>query len=213
MEVGALFEVPATPMAYLVDPDGRTASPLVAGRSAILGLAATSTDGRESPGVEYSTPELLAAETTPAPVNGARYQEGLAVGSIVSFFDLPGLNGRNVALDRFRGKTLLVLFTDPIHPPCGEVAARLQQLAKADGAPTTVLVARGDAETNRAWATRHGVTLPIGLQHSWDVSREFGLLAVPIAYLVDDHGALAAPVAVGADEVLDLAESAHGARQ
>ena len=208
MEVGALFEVTATPTAYLVDADGRTASPLVAGRTAILGLAASSTAGGETARVESPSPELMDAVTTPAPVNGARYLGGLDGGSLAPGFDLPDLTGGTVALDQFRGKHVLLVFTDPSHPPCGDLAAQLERLGGADSGRAIVLIARGDLETNRAWATEHGVTLPIGLQQHWDISREYGLLATPSAYLVDERGYIAAPAAFGADEILNLAEGA-----
>ena len=208
MEVGALFEVAATPTAYLVDEDGRTASPLVAGRAAILGLAASSATGHQAARVESPSPALLDAETTPAPVNGARYRDGLDGGSVAPGFTLPGLNGGTVALDQLRGKRVLLVFTDPAHPPCGDLAARLEPLGSGDSGPAIVLIARGDLETNRAWAAVHGVTLPIGLQRRWDISREYGLLATPAAYLVDERGFISAPAALGADEVLSLAEGA-----
>jgi hypothetical protein len=80
-------------------------------------------------------------------------------------------------------------------------------LVDPDGRTASPLVVGRSAFLGRA---AHGVSLPIGLQHHWDVSREFGMLATPIAYLVDERGTLSAPVAVGADEVLDLAESAQG---
>ena len=209
MEVGALFEVTATPMAYLVDEDGRTASTLAAGRAAILGLAACSElDGEMPLLVGQPSPELLHAATTPAPVNGARYQGGLDVGSLAPRFDLPGLDGGTVALDRLRGKPVMLVFTDPIGPSCDEVAPRLEEIHRARAGLSVVLIARGDPEANRAWAARHRLTLPIGVQRHWDVSREYGLLAAPIAFLVDERGAIAAPVAVGADAILDLCDGA-----
>lgn len=211
MEVGALFEVAATPTAYLVDEDGRTASPLVAGRAAVLGLAASAWSGDAAPRVETPSADLFDAETTPAPVNGERYLVGLEVGSRAPGFELPGVDGRTVGLDQLRGKPALLVFTDPTHPPCGEVAVRLEAVHRLGSGPSTVVIARGDLETNRAWAAEHGLTPPIGLQHRWDVSRAYGLLATPVAYLVDERGNVAAPVAVGADAILDLAASAAGA--
>jgi peroxiredoxin len=210
MEVGALFEVPATPMAYLIGEDGRTASPLIAGRVAVLGFAACSTSGDDASLVESPSPELLFAVTTPAPVNGARYRGGLDVGSVAPSFDLPGLNGRTVALDQFRGKPLLVVFTDPVSPSCDELVPHLAELHRSGSGPAIVLIGRGDLEANQTWAVKHGLTLPIGVQRGWDVSREYGLLAAPIAYLVDERGTIAAPVAIGADAILDLYRAEEG---
>jgi peroxiredoxin len=207
MEVGALFEVAATPMAYLVDEEGRTASPLAAGRAAVLGLAACSTSSDYPPFIEAPSATLLQAETTPAPVNGARYQGGLEVGSIAPSFNVPGLHGGTVALDQYRGKPLLLVFTDPIAPTCADVVTHLEQAHRSGDAVDIVLIAHGEIESNRSWASEHDLTMPIGVQHHWDVSREYGLLAAPIAYSVNEDGGIAAPVAMGTDAILDLSQS------
>jgi peroxiredoxin len=183
----------------------------VAGRAAILGLAATTTTADRTPLVEPASWPVLEAETTPAPVNGARYQGDVNPGRVAPGFSLPGLHDRAVTLDQFRGTRVLVVFLDPIHPPCGELAEHLERLHRTGSAPSIVVVSRGDLELNRTWAARHAVTFPIGLQERWDVSREYGLPAVPAAYLVDERGIIAAPVAVGADEIVGLAEGARSA--
>jgi peroxiredoxin len=210
MEVGALFEVDRTPTAYLVDADGRTASPLVAGSVAILGLAASSaSEDGDAPLVEPQSPELIEAVTTPAPINGERFaQGGLDVGSVAPDFRLLGLDGTEIALGRYRGRRVLLVFADPIWSPCEMVAPVLERAHRQADGPAVVVIARGDVEANRAWAARLGLTLPIGLQSRWDLSREYGILATPVAFLLDERGAVAAPVALGEDAILDLASKA-----
>jgi peroxiredoxin len=204
MEVGALFNVPATPMAYLVDEDGRTASHLIVGRMAILGqIVATHPAGDEPPATPLS-PALLEAETTPAPVNGERYARGLEVGEIAPSFTVPGLDGRPVALSQFRGERVLITFTDLIGPPCAEALVRLEAVHQSGKGPSVVMVARGDPEANRVWAAGHALTMPIGLQRHWDISRDYRLLATPVAVLVDERGLVAAPIALGEDAIVDL---------
>jgi peroxiredoxin len=206
MEVGALFEVDATPMAYLVDEDGRTASTRLEGRAAIVGCAASSVPNDEQPLAWPATdPDLLRTITTPAPVNGGRYQDGLGEGSVAPDFRLPGVNQDEVALGRFRGRRVLLVFVDPVCPPCDDLLPLLERAHCAESGPAIVLVSRGDLETNRAWAARLGLTMPIGIQRRWSLSREYGLLATPSGYLIDERGALVRPVALGADEILSVA--------
>lgn len=212
MEVGVLFEVQATPLAYLVDVDGRTASPLVAGRHAILGLAASSAASAED-AVDSSAlpPALLETLTTPAPINGARYLTGLEVGSPAPDIRLPQLDGGELALGRFRGRPVLIVFLDPESPPCDALLPQLEALPKDGDGPAIALISRRDPETNRAWATRHNLTLPLAMQPRWDVSRRYGMVAAPVGYLVDERGALADEPAVGADAILGLWASRSGA--
>jgi peroxiredoxin len=208
MEVGALFEVGRTPTAYLVDEDGRTLTPLVAGRVAILGLAASSELASDGTTV-FPPPSLglIEAATSPAPVNGARFQAaGLEIGSVAPDFRLPGLDGREVALGLHRGQPVLVAFMDPACPPCDEVVPALERAHRQQSRTAVTVIPRGSLEANRAWADEHGLTLPIGLQSRWDTSRAYGILATPAAFLIDERGAIAAPVALGADAILDLVQ-------
>jgi hypothetical protein len=87
-------------------------------------------------------------------------------------------------------------------------APALERVHRDTGCPAVVVIARGGEDANRTWAKRHGLTLPIGLRPRWDLSREYGILATPIAYLIDERGAVAAPVALGEDAILDLASGA-----
>jgi peroxiredoxin len=207
MEVGSLFEVPATPTAYLVDEDGRTASPLVAGRAAILGLAtAASVAAEESWALAPASPDAVQAVTSPAPVNGARYRDGgLGVGATAPDFRLPGLRDAEIALGDHRGRRVLLVFADPVSPPCQPLLPELDRLSAGQGGPVLMVVSRGGLAENRAWAERLGVSLPIGLQRRWDLSREYGILATPTAFLIDERGIIAKPVALGADAILALA--------
>jgi peroxiredoxin len=207
MEVGELFEVDRTPMAYLVDEDGRTASPLVAGRVGILGLAASSwPDHDDALALEPPSPDPIEAATSPAPINGERYQHGgLEVGSMAPQFRLAGLDGSEITSGQFRGRHLLLVFTDPICPPCDQVVPALERLHQRGRGAAVLLVARGGAEANRAWAADRSLTVPIALQARWDLSREFGILGTPVAFLLDERGLVAAPAAPGADAILTLA--------
>jgi hypothetical protein len=67
------------------------------------------------------------------------------------------------------------------------------------------MVSRGDPETNRVKSTEHGLTFPIVLQRQWEISREYGMFATPIAYLIDEQGMIAADAAVGGNAILALA--------
>jgi hypothetical protein len=71
------------------------------------------------------------------------------------------------------------------------------------------MVSRGEAEANRAKASAHGLTFPIVLQRQWEISREYGMFATPIAYLIDAAGVIATEVAVGVEPILSLLSPAR----
>jgi hypothetical protein len=66
------------------------------------------------------------------------------------------------------------------------------------------MISQGEAEENRAKVKEHGITFPVVLQKQWEVSRDYAYFATPVAYLIDEAGAIGADVAVGVDGVVDL---------
>jgi peroxiredoxin len=70
---------------------------------------------------------------------------------------------------------------------------------------SVIMVGRGDAEANRRKAEEHGFRFPVVLQKTWELSREYGIFATPVGFLIDERGVIARDVAKGADAILQLA--------
>src|SRR6266487_608845 len=91
---------------------------------------------------------------------------GLPVGTPVDSFRLPDLTGKQVALDDFRGKQVLLVNWSPHCGFCDRIAADLAQL-QPDLQKRNVqllLVSSGKAEANRKLAREHTLECPILLQ-------------------------------------------------
>jgi hypothetical protein len=71
-----------------------------------------------------------------------------------------------------------------------------------------VIVSRGEVKENREKAKRHGLTFPVVLQKKWEISKLYAMFATPVAYLINEHGLIAAPVVTGPEPILALARSA-----
>jgi peroxiredoxin len=69
-----------------------------------------------------------------------------------------------------------------------------------------LVISRRDAEATSAKAESLGLTFPILMQRQWEVSKEYGMFATPIGYLIDDQGIVANDVAVGVAPILALAD-------
>ena len=70
-----------------------------------------------------------------------------------------------------------------------------------------VLVGRGRLEENRQKAKQHGFRFPVVLQEKWNLSKQYGIFATPVAFLIAEDGVIAADVAVGRDAIVSLARS------
>jgi len=67
-----------------------------------------------------------------------------------------------------------------------------------------ILVGRGDPEENRRKAEQHGFQFPIVVQERWKLSKEYGIFATPVAFLIREDGVIAKDVAVGTDAIMAL---------
>jgi peroxiredoxin len=200
-EVGMLFRVGITPMAYLVDEDGLIASTPAVSASAILALG---TDGRITR--NHQTPAAGPLATS-APRYVSPAHEGLPVGTRAPAVSIRLLNGEELSLAAYLGRQLLLVFWDPQYGPCLPLATRLEALYRGKSEPAILVISRGSEQQNREIVAELGLTLPIGLQRHWEVSRKYSMFATPVAYLIDEKGFIAHDVAIGAESILALANS------
>jgi peroxiredoxin len=106
----------------------------------------------------------------------------------------------------FRGRRLLLVFSDPNCGPCDELAPLLQELHVERPDLQVLVISRRDAEATAAKAEALGITFPIVMQQQWEISKQYGMFATPIGYLIDERGIVAKDVAVGVEPILALAD-------
>jgi peroxiredoxin len=190
-------------MGYLIDEQGRTASALAVGAEALLRLA----EGVESNPVaepEAGVGDNAGKLVTRQPVRSRINRSGLVAGTPAPEFRLPRLDGGEASLRDYRGRQVLLIFSDPTCGPCDALAPRLEQINGRVSDLQILVISRGDGEANRTKVREHGLTFPVLLQRHWEISRDYGMFATPIGYLIDDCGVIAAPVAVGAEAIVNL---------
>lgn len=214
-EVGALYGVTGTPMGYLIDEGGAVMSDLLVGSDALLTFLACSTvtngivpvrfgAGKTTPRSSKLWPDRVYAERWPA-------ETGLPTGVPAPDFRLPRADGGgDIALADYQGRRVLLVFSDPACGPCNELAPELEQRHRTTSEPQILMVSRRGQETNQSMIAEHGLTFPVVLQRHSELSRDYGMIAMPVAYLIDEHGAIAANVAIGTEAILTLAMSASG---
>jgi peroxiredoxin len=68
-----------------------------------------------------------------------------------------------------------------------------------------LVISRRDAEATSAKAAALGLSFPMVMQQQWEISKEYGMFATPIGYLIDEQGIVVNAVAVGVEPILALA--------
>ena len=134
-------------------------------------------------------------------------RDGLEPGTIAPTFVLPDLDGTMRSLTDFRGRNVLLVFSDVDCGPCDALAPDLVQIANSeqDGGVELVMISRGGQDENRRKAEEHGYPFPVLLQRSWEVSKQYGMFATPIGFLIDQDGVIAERVAMGGPAICELA--------
>jgi peroxiredoxin len=197
------FRMLGTPVAYLLDEEGRVAEQLAIGATEVPELARSAAEGRKR----------LANER---PVRESKLERGgLKAGTPAPAFELPDLDGHPTRLEAYRGRRVLLVFSDPNCGPCDALAPELADLGRVHGddGVAIVMVSRGDVDENRRKADDHGIDFPVLVQPGWQVSKQYCIFETPVAFLIDEDGVIAEEVARGSTEILALVHEALAARR
>jgi len=142
-------------------------------------------------------------------------RDGLKAGTPAPDFRLPCLDGTERSLQDFRGRRVLLVFSDPHCGPCQTLAPALEKFHlttnPADPSPdrrgsdiAVVMISRGEPKENRAKVKEHGLAFPVLLQQRWEISRLYAIFATPVAYFLDEQGVIVKNVAVGVEPIQAL---------
>jgi peroxiredoxin len=195
------FQNQGTPAAYLLNEEGQVMQPLAVGADKVPALA------KEAAGDRPKRKRLPGER----PLSESRIERnGLKAGTPAPAFRLPDVRGGTVALEEYRGRQVLLVFSDPHCGPCDELLPHLVRVHQQhrDNGLALILVGRGQPEENRRKAEAHGCEFPVVVQDKWKLSKEYGIFATPVAFLIGEDGVIARNVARGVDEILELAP--HG---
>lgn len=201
MTVASAFHVGGTPMGYVIDEEGNIASPLAAGADALLALARSHA---KTPEPSNPTHGKVAHQGNRTLAESRIARNGLPAGTPAPPFRLARVGGGELSVDHYRGRQVLLVFSDPHCGPCEALTPKLEQIHRQRSDVAVVMISRGSAEDNHQKIAEHGVTFPVVLQRQWEISRLYGMFGTPIGYLIDQGGLIAADVAVGADAILAL---------
>jgi peroxiredoxin len=203
-EVAARYQARGTPTGYVIDEEGKIVSELTVGADALLALAVpnASPAAKEE---DCGCGKKARGKANKGLAASRLNRDGLKAGTPAPDFRLPRLDGGEWSPEEARGRRLLLVFSDPGCGPCERLAPYLEQLHRQRPDLQVVLVSRGDVEANRRKVEQLGLTFPVVLQKSWEVSRLYAMFATPIAYLIDEQGVIAADVVKGVEPILALA--------
>jgi len=140
------------------------------------------------------------------PLSQSRIERnGVKTGTLAPEFVLDDIYGRRVSLSEYRGRRVLLVFSDPHCGPCNELAPHLvRAYAQRRSTTAIIVVGRGELKENRQKADEHGFEFSVVVQDRWKLSRRYGIFATPVAFLIGEDGRTLRPVARGAHQIRAL---------
>ena len=129
--------------------------------------------------------------TTPSRVG----RGGLRPGKKAPDFTLPSTSGAEISLHDYRGRTVLLVFTQTGCGPCGQIVPELNRL-KRDGVEILV-VNRGNLDQTRQFAAQTGARCPVLAHEGLALARRYEVFATPFAFLVNEQGVIVSKGIVG----------------
>src|SRR5262245_13546836 len=110
--------------------------------------------------------------TTPKRVG----RDGVSLGVRAPNFTLPGVDGGQRSLDDFRGRKVLLAFTQSGCGPCNAILPELIKLHRR-GEHRVVVVNNGEPDDTRDWALGSRVPFPVLVQEKFALSRRYEVYA------------------------------------
>jgi peroxiredoxin len=165
---------------------------------------------RQTRGVEPPKKKTSRAFKGNRPLADSRInRSGLSRGAVAPPFRLPTPAGGEVALEAYRGRRLLLVFSDPKCGPCRELMPELEALHQRTPDIEVLVISRGNVEAVKAEFAEHPASFPVAVQKRWEISRRYAMFATPVGYLIDEAGVIASDVSSGAEAILVLLASAQ----
>lgn len=178
-----------TPTAVFMNANGRIASHVAAGDTAIRALVE-----------QIKTEDLKNEFTHFANLNGHQHEN--KIGSDAPDFKLDATSGRALTTADLKGRETLALFWSHSCGYCGLMADELRDwdLTKGIDAPQLVVFSDGETAANEAL----GLTSTVLFDPEHKTANELGRYGTPSAVLINENGKIISETAVGAPDIWSL---------
>ena len=189
-EVADLFRAKWTPMAVLMDTNGRIASFTGAGDLGLRELIEKVSGESAFDGFTYLTS------------SDEHRHVALRIGEMVPDISVMDINGNTFDSSFFKGKETLVAFWSPTCSHCEAMMDEIKEWDKTRNGnePNLVIFADGEKDDH----VKLGLKVPMIIDEGQDIGDMFGQFGTPSGILVDENGRFISETAIGAEDIWSL---------
>ena len=127
---------------------------------------------------------------------------GLAPGTKAPAFALPSVQGACLALKRFAGRRVLLVFTKMADHPWKDLIPELNRLQQQGTLPV-LLIETGGPEAAKQLAGEGQAAFPVLVQETRNLAKRYHVPAMPFAFLIDEQGVIRAKGIISKRQHLD----------
>lgn len=189
-EVAEMFRAKWTPMAVVMNTNGRIASYTAAGD---LGLRELIEKVIETKSIDEFTYFTNAHEHRHAAIR---------IGESVPEISVTDINGSEFHSSQFNGKQTLITFWSPNCKYCKPLMVDIKAWDKTRNGTEPNLVIFSDGESDKH--LRSGLKAPVIIDEGQDIGTSFGQFGTPSGILVDENGKFISETVIGAEDIWSL---------
>lgn len=113
------------------------------------------------------------------------------IGTAAPAFTLKDLNGKEVGLEDFKGKKVMLNFWATWCPPCKAEMPAMQKLYETKSNEIEILAINLDPQNKVAdFVSENGLSFPILLDQSGGTQQSYSILSIPTTFIIDENGVI-----------------------
>lgn len=133
--------------------------------------------------------QQVTIEEDPESVAASNISSGITTGVLAPAFTMKNLEGKDVSLEDYRGKKVMLNFWATWCPPCKAEMPALEKLYQQKSDEIEVLAVNLDSQNDVAgFVNKNQLTFPVLLDENGETQQAYSIISIPTTFIIDEKG-------------------------